>query len=33
MFFKIIKYAEDSTSRNDYNDLFDQARVAMIVQK
>ena len=33
MFFRIIKYARDSTSKNDYNDLLDQARVAMIVQE
>ena len=33
MFFKIIRYAKDLTSKNDYNDLFDQARVAMIMQK
>ena len=30
---KVIKYAKDSTSKNDYNDLLDQARVAMIMQK
>ena len=33
MSFKVIRYAGDSTSKNDYNDLLNQARAAMIVQE